>query len=168
MFKFSFSVYPHHFVVECLNIYSFSSLDFMLHVQDSRKFTYLRKKLIMLLGLMNVRSLPSWLKNFDMINAIVFFVLQSLSHVAPLRNYFLSEANYKKIKRPPGDLQFLLVQRFGELIRKLWNPCNFKAHVSPHEMLQSVVLCSKKKFQITQQGMQRQKYLVQSIGNVLF
>jgi len=79
-------------------------------------------------------------------------VLQSLSHVAPLRNYFLSEANYKKIKRPPGDLQFLLVQRFGELIRKLWNPCNFKAHVSPHEMLQSVVLCSKKKFQITQQG----------------
>ncbi|BFZ17968.1 hypothetical protein BsWGS_21007 [Bradybaena similaris] len=79
-------------------------------------------------------------------------VLQSLSHVAPLRNYFLKEENYKKIKRPPGDIQFLLVQRFGELIRKLWNPCNFKAHVSPHEMLQAVVLCSKKKFQITEQG----------------
>ncbi|GFO38105.1 U4/u6.u5 tri-snrnp-associated protein 2 [Plakobranchus ocellatus] len=79
-------------------------------------------------------------------------VLQSLSHVAPLRNYFLKEENYKKIKRPPGDIAFLLVQRFGELIRKLWNPCNFKAHVSPHEMLQAVVLCSKKKFQITQQG----------------
>lgn len=47
---------------------------------------------------------------------------------------------------------FLIVQRFGELIRKLWNPRNFKAHVSPHEMLQSVVLCSKKKFQITEQG----------------
>lgn len=46
----------------------------------------------------------------------------------------------------------LLVQRFGELIRKLWNPRNFKAHVSPHEMLQAVVLCSKKKFQITEQG----------------
>lgn len=46
----------------------------------------------------------------------------------------------------------LLVQRFGELIRKAWNPRNFKAHVSPHEMLQSVVLCSKKQFQITEQG----------------
>ncbi|KAK7111213.1 ubiquitin carboxyl-terminal hydrolase 39-like isoform X2 [Littorina saxatilis] len=79
-------------------------------------------------------------------------VLQSLSHVTPLRNYFLKEENYGKIKRPPGDQQFLLVQRFGELIRKLWNPRNFKAHVSPHEMLQAVVLCSKKRFQITQQG----------------
>ncbi|XP_059163825.1 U4/U6.U5 tri-snRNP-associated protein 2-like [Physella acuta] len=79
-------------------------------------------------------------------------VLQSLSHVGPLRNYFLKEDNYKKMKRPPGDIAFILVQRFGELIRKLWNPSNFKAHVSPHEMLQAVVLCSKKKFQITEQG----------------
>ncbi|XP_060067142.1 U4/U6.U5 tri-snRNP-associated protein 2-like [Ylistrum balloti] len=79
-------------------------------------------------------------------------ILQALSHVSPLRNYFLQEQNYKKIKRPPGDQMFLIVQRFGELIRKLWNPRNFKAHVSPHEMLQSVVLCSKKKFQITEQG----------------
>uniref|UniRef100_A0A8C9VJX3 ubiquitinyl hydrolase 1 n=1 Tax=Scleropages formosus TaxID=113540 RepID=A0A8C9VJX3_SCLFO len=60
--------------------------------------------------------------------------------------------NYKDIRRPPGDIMFLLVQRFGELMRKLWNPRNFKAHVSPHEMLQAVVLCSKKKFQITKQG----------------
>ncbi|XP_060573460.1 ubiquitin carboxyl-terminal hydrolase 39-like [Ruditapes philippinarum] len=79
-------------------------------------------------------------------------ILQALSHVSPLRNYFLQEESYKGIKRPPGDQMFLVVQRFGELLRKLWNPRNFKAHVSPHEMLQSVVLCSKKKFQITQQG----------------
>ncbi|CAG0891762.1 unnamed protein product [Darwinula stevensoni] len=79
-------------------------------------------------------------------------VLQALSHVAPLRNYFLQEESYMGIKRPPGDLMFLLVQRFGELLRKLWNPRNFKAHVSPHEMLQAVVLCSKKRFQITKQG----------------
>ena len=71
----------------------------------------------------------------------------------PLRNYFLREENYRGIKRPPGDRMFLLVQRFGELLRKLWNPRNFKAHVSPHEMLQAVVLCSKKRFQITEQGM---------------
>jgi U4/U6.U5 tri-snRNP-associated protein 2 len=79
-------------------------------------------------------------------------VLQALSHVTPIRNYFLNEDNYKSIKRPPGDLSFVLVQRFGELIRKLWNPKNFKAHVSPHEMLQAVVLVSTKKFQITEQG----------------
>ncbi|XP_054707212.1 U4/U6.U5 tri-snRNP-associated protein 2-like [Uloborus diversus] len=79
-------------------------------------------------------------------------ILQALSHVPPLRNYFLREENYASIKRPPGDTMFLLVQRFGELLRKLWNPRNFKAHVSPHEMLQAVVLCSKKKFQITEQG----------------
>ena len=52
------------------------------------------------------------------------------------RNYFLDENNYKGIVRPPGDQGFLLVTRFGELIRKLWNTKNFKAHVSPHEMLQ--------------------------------
>ncbi|ELU09579.1 hypothetical protein CAPTEDRAFT_165273 [Capitella teleta] len=79
-------------------------------------------------------------------------ILQALSHVAPLRNYFLQEENYNTIKRPPGDQMFLLARRFGELLRKLWNPRNFKAHVSPHEMLQAVVLCSKKHFQITKQG----------------
>lgn len=75
-----------------------------------------------------------------------------MSNVPPLRNYFLEEENYRHIQRPPGDIMFLLVQRFGELMRKLWNPRNFKAHVSPHEMLQAVVLCSKKNFQITKQG----------------
>lgn len=84
---------------------------------------------------------------------------QALSNVPPLRNYFLEEDNYKNIKRPPGDIMFLLVQRFGELMRKLWNPRNFKAHVSPHEMLQAVVLCSKKTFQITKQGKEQLIYI---------
>jgi len=79
-------------------------------------------------------------------------LLQALSNVPPMRNYFLREENYSHIKRPPGDIMILLSQRFGELIRKLWNPRNFKAHVSPHEMLQSIVSCSQKRFQITKQG----------------
>ncbi|VDD86410.1 unnamed protein product [Enterobius vermicularis] len=79
-------------------------------------------------------------------------VLHALSHVPPLRNYFLQEENYAMIKRPPGDKLALLPMRFGELIRKLWNPKAFKAHVSPHEMLQATVICSNKKFQITKQG----------------
>ena len=48
---------------------------------------------------------------------------------------------------------FLLsVQRLGELFRKLWNPRHFRAHVSPHEMLQAVSSVSKKRFKITEQG----------------
>lgn len=82
--------------------------------------------------------------------------VQALSHVTPVRNYFLREQNYARIRRAPGDQMFILVQRFGELIRKLWNPRHFKAHVSPHEMLQAVVRCSSKKFQITEQGSSRQ------------
>lgn len=88
------------------------------------------------------------IKNNDYCNV----VLQALTHVTPMRNFFLREENYATIKRPPGDSIFNLVQRFGELMRKMWNPRNFKAHVSPHEMLQAVVLWSNKQFQITHQG----------------
>ncbi|KAL7640740.1 UNVERIFIED_CONTAM: hypothetical protein RMT77_009015 [Armadillidium vulgare] len=82
-------------------------------------------------------------------------VLQALSNVTPLRNYFLDPKNYDHIHHAPGTpglSMFPLITRFGELVRKLWNPRNFKAHVSPHEMLQAVVSCSKKKFQFTKQG----------------
>ncbi|CAF0812132.1 unnamed protein product [Adineta ricciae] len=79
-------------------------------------------------------------------------ILQALINVGPLRDYFLQEDNYADIRVAPGDIMVNLVKRFGELVRKLWNPRNFKAHVSPHEMLQAVVKCSKKRFQITEQG----------------
>ncbi|VDO20725.1 unnamed protein product [Haemonchus placei] len=79
-------------------------------------------------------------------------VLHALSHVTPLRDYFLREENYENIRRPPGDKLSLLPKRFGELIRKLWNPKAFRTHVSPHEMLQATVLCSNKKFQFIKQG----------------
>ncbi|XP_041485760.1 U4/U6.U5 tri-snRNP-associated protein 2-like [Lytechinus variegatus] len=79
-------------------------------------------------------------------------LLHALSNVVPMRNYFLREENYSDIKLPPGNIMSILSQRFGELMRKMWNQRNFKAHVSPHEMLQAIVLCSKKRFQITEQG----------------
>eukprot|EP00057_Strongylocentrotus_purpuratus_P000880 XP_001185686.2 PREDICTED: U4/U6.U5 tri-snRNP-associated protein 2 isoform X1 [Strongylocentrotus purpuratus] len=79
-------------------------------------------------------------------------LLHALSGVVPMRNYFLREENYGDIKLPPGNIMSILSQRFGELMRKMWNQRNFKAHVSPHEMLQAIVLCSKKRFQITEQG----------------
>lgn len=77
-------------------------------------------------------------------------ILQALSNVKDIRNYFLRESNYDV--NYGQDRSDLIVQRFGELLRKMWNAKNFKAHVSPHEMLQAVVLCSKKRFQITKQG----------------
>ncbi|VEL29352.1 unnamed protein product, partial [Protopolystoma xenopodis] len=58
-------------------------------------------------------------------------VLQLLSHISPLRDFFLCEANYSGLLelRPGGDPMRLLMQRFGELMRKLWNPRHFKTHV---------------------------------------
>ena len=79
-------------------------------------------------------------------------VLQALVNVDVLRDYFMRDENYSNVKVAPGDIMLDLLRRFGELTRKLWNPRNFKAHVSPHEMLQAVVKCSRKKFQITQQS----------------
>ena len=49
------------------------------------------------------------IKNNDYCNV----VLQALTHVKPLRNYFLREENYSNIKRSPGDSIFTLVQRYN-------------------------------------------------------
>jgi len=65
-------------------------------------------------------------------------VLHALVSVKAIRDYFLRVENYAAIKRPPGDKCALLVARFGELTRKLWNARAFKTHVSPHEILQAV------------------------------
>jgi U4/U6.U5 tri-snRNP-associated protein 2 len=79
-------------------------------------------------------------------------ILHVLAHVSPVRDYFLDEQSYAHIIPPPGDQNFVVVQRLGELIRKLWNSRSFKSHVSPHEMLQAVSSASKKRFRITEQG----------------
>lgn len=70
-------------------------------------------------------------------------VLQTLAHIPPLRNFFMLE---NLTHRPQ------LAQRFGLLIRKMWNPRAFKAHVSPHELLQEVALQSNKRFALTEQS----------------
>lgn len=164
----SVSVYHHVFLnLETLNFYCLpdnyqivdSSLNDITYVL---KPTFTREE-ISLLDSSSKKSLAfdgtSYLAGIVGLNNIKAndycnVILHALSHVSPIRDYFLLENNYSHIasKRPPGDSLFILVQRFGELVRKLWNPRNFKAHVSPHEMLQAVVLASEKKFQITEQG----------------
>jgi U4/U6.U5 tri-snRNP-associated protein 2 len=79
------------------------------------------------------------IKANDYLNAVI----QLLSHVVPLRNFFMLE---DFSSRPQ------LVQRFGILVRKIWNPRAFKAHVSPHELLQEIALISCKKFNLTEQS----------------
>lgn len=79
------------------------------------------------------------IKENDYVNVIV----QALSHVAPLRNFFLLEG----FSSAPE-----LVKRTSILFRKIWNPRAFKSHVSPHELLQEVSLRSNKRFTLTQQS----------------
>lgn len=84
------------------------------------------------------------LKNTDYVNVLI----QAFSRVKPLRNYSLfmkvSELNIASPKH-------LLVVRFAELVKKMWNPKNFKGHVSPHELLQAISITSEKRFKIGEQ-----------------
>lgn len=70
-------------------------------------------------------------------------VVQALSHVVPLRNYFMLE---DLSSRPQ------IAQRFSTLVRKIWNPRAFKTHVSPHELLQEISLRSSKRFTLSEQS----------------
>ncbi|KAG5996103.1 hypothetical protein E4U54_002649 [Claviceps lovelessii] len=79
------------------------------------------------------------IKQNDYLNVIV----QALSHVPPLRNFFLLE-DFSKTSE--------LVKRTSILFRKIWNPRAFKAHVSPHELLQEIALRSNKRFTLTNQS----------------
>jgi len=87
-----------------------------------------------LVGLNNMRA-----------NDYVNVTLQMLARVTALRDYFLSPANYEGCKSE-------LVQRFGELLMKLWNPRNFKGQVSPHEFMRAVMRESGKRFVIDAQS----------------
>jgi len=75
------------------------------------------------------------LKNTAYLNVII----QALTCVSDLRDYFLLPSNYAGCKN-------LLVQRFGELLRKIWNPSAFKGQVSPHELFQAISVESNRKY----------------------
>lgn len=60
----------------------------------------------------------------DYVNVVV----QALSHIIPIRNFFLQPENYSYSKSP-------LVSAFGCLIRKLWSHSRFKVNVTPNEVI---------------------------------
>ena len=47
----------------------------------------------------------------------------------PFRNYLMDATNY-------AHCDSLILQKLGELARKIWNPTNYKSQVSPHELVQ--------------------------------
>lgn len=80
------------------------------------------------------------IKANDYLNVVV----QTLSHVAPIRNFLLLH-NF-----PLTAAQ--LPVRLSTLVRKIWNTKAFRNHVSPHELIQEIALRSSKKFTLTQQS----------------
>ncbi|GIX63198.1 ubiquitin specific protease 39 isoform 2, putative [Babesia caballi] len=82
------------------------------------------------------------LKNTDYFNVVI----QAICSVASLRNYLLL-LETEKIQ-PPDHVITSLV----ELVRKIFNPKNFKGIVSPHEFLQTVGVASKGVYKIGNHG----------------
>lgn len=80
------------------------------------------------------------IKANDYLNVVV----QALSHVAPVRNFFL-------LHNFPQNTPELPI-RFSTLTRKIWNTKAFRNHVSPHELIQEIALRSSKKFTLTHQS----------------
>ncbi|KAF2861152.1 cysteine proteinase [Piedraia hortae CBS 480.64] len=86
-------------------------------------------------GFMGINNI----KSNDYVNVIV----QILSHVTPIRDYFL----LSNLTAKPA-----IIQTFASLIRKLWNKRAFKSHVSPHELIQTITSRSSKRFTLTAQN----------------
>lgn len=84
------------------------------------------------------------LKCTDYVNV----VLHALSHVHPIRDFFLNPVNYSYVSRE----KFPIVYKFGEVIRKVWSKHNFKSMVSPHDFIQAMTVSSKRKFHIGKQA----------------
>jgi U4/U6.U5 tri-snRNP-associated protein 2 len=84
------------------------------------------------------------LKLTDFANSII----QLLVRVKPLRNVCLKDSSEANVagSASQDDLRQMLSLRFSELVKKVWNPRNFKGHVSPHEFMEAVSLASNKRF----------------------
>ncbi|KGG52836.1 ubiquitin thiolesterase [Mitosporidium daphniae] len=76
-------------------------------------------------------------------NDYVNVVVQAISHIPTIRDYFLLGSNRFNPKFTH------LVSTFGNLTAKIWNFHPFKNHVSPHELLQTISLESAKKYSLS-------------------
>lgn len=67
-------------------------------------------------------------------------VIQALCTVIPLRNFLLGW--HKPTEKKPDPI----LDSLSQLLRKMYNPRNFKGLVSPHEFYQAVGVATQKKF----------------------
>jgi len=97
------------------------------------------------------------IKNNDYAN--VFF--HAMAQVVPIRNFFLlqketsNKIRLKGLKKLSSEQQakmFPMLENFGELLRKMYNKKSYRAHNSPHEMLQAVSYASDKKFNLAKKS----------------
>lgn len=72
-------------------------------------------------------------------------IVQCLCQVIPLRNMLLAYEPPLEKKRDP------VLSALADLVRKMYNPRNFKGLVSPHEFYQAIGNATNKKFYATQQ-----------------
>eukprot|EP00126_Sphaerothecum_destruens_P001995 Sdes_comp15444_c0_seq1m4338 len=88
-------------------------------------------------------------------NDYINVILQVIAHIQPIRDFFLDLDNYTlydETLENSASAPSSLITTFGELIRKMWNVKSFKGHVSPHEFLQAIDDCSKKRFSSSAQS----------------
>ena len=93
------------------------------------------------------------LKLTDFVNCVI----QLLARVRPLRDFCLLEKSEAPLTSQ-SDPRDILSLRFSELIKKLWNPFNFKGHVSPHEFMEAVSVASNKRFRSDDRTMKEKGY----------
>ncbi|KAJ2607839.1 U4 U6.U5 tri-snRNP-associated protein [Coemansia sp. RSA 1365] len=77
-------------------------------------------------------------------NSYMNAVVQALAHITPIRDALLL--------LPHLDEQPVLLQKVAGLVRKMWHPRLFRAHVSPHEFVQEVSNRSKRRFRLDFEG----------------
>eukprot|EP01054_Gregarina_sp_Poly1_P001423 Gregarina_sp_Poly_1__1422@NODE_1354_length_4307_cov_66_336085_g908_i0_p1_GENE_NODE_1354_length_4307_cov_66_336085_g908_i0NODE_1354_length_4307_cov_66_336085_g908_i0_p1_ORF_typecomplete_len462_score72_91UCH/PF00443_29/2_8e44zfUBP/PF02148_19/1_5e12UCH_1/PF13423_6/8_8e07_NODE_1354_length_4307_cov_66_336085_g908_i028914276 len=73
-------------------------------------------------------------------------VIQLLCAISPLRNFFLL-LDVRNKQRPDP-----VVVATADLIKKIFNPRNFKGIVCPHEFLQAITTASNKQFSLMKQS----------------
>ncbi|KAJ2500229.1 U4 U6.U5 tri-snRNP-associated protein [Coemansia sp. RSA 1972] len=71
-------------------------------------------------------------------------IIQTLAHIRPIRDFLLTLTNLDE--RPP------LVGKLCMLVRRMWHARRFKAHISPHECVQEIVVLSKGRFGLDEEA----------------
>ena len=93
------------------------------------------------------RYLPGFVGLNDLHNGINA-VVQALSHVPSLRDYFLLHPVLPECTKDSAKAAHHVAVAFGELVRQIWSRHRIKGTVDPHRLVQAIVAASGKRFQM--------------------